>query len=91
MVRRAKALNLLVGPMRPLAAGGAYDPGFHTFEVLSVAGLGVSYDEGRPVLVPMVYEGVASPTPAPDCGCVWCHDGHPEQCCNPPGEPEGVT
>lgn len=19
---------------------------------------------------------------APDCGCCWCHDGHPEQCCN---------
>lgn len=66
MPRRAKALNLLVGPMRPLVAGGAYDPAFHTFEVLSGAGLGVSYDEGAPVLVPMVYEGVASLTPAPD-------------------------
>lgn len=66
MTRRAKALNVLVGPMRELVAGGAYDPGFHTFEVLSVASLAVSYDEGAPVLVPMVYEGVASLTPAPD-------------------------
>ncbi len=64
--RRAKALNLLVGPMLPPVAGGRYDRTFHTFEVLSVAGLGVSYDEGDPVLVPMVYEGVASPTPASD-------------------------
>ena len=65
-MKRAKALNVLVGPMRPVVAGGAYDPQFHTFEVLSVAGLGVSYDEGAPVLVPMLYEGVASPTPAAD-------------------------
>jgi hypothetical protein len=56
-VRRAKAIALLVGPMRPLVAGGAYDPAFHTFEVLSRASLGVSYDDPRrAVLVPMVYE-----------------------------------
>jgi hypothetical protein len=55
--RRSKASALLVGPMRPLVAGGAYDPRFHTFEVLSAASLGVSYDDPhRAVLVPMVYE-----------------------------------
>lgn len=63
VARRAKALNLLVGPMRPLEAGGEYDPSFHTYEVLSAAGLGASYDDltletratFRPVLVPMDY------------------------------------
>jgi hypothetical protein len=58
VTRRGKALNVLVGPMRPLVAGGAYDPRFHSYEVLSAAGLGVSYDEpGPPTLEPMVYEG----------------------------------
>jgi len=56
-VKRRKAVALLVGPMRPLVAGGAYDPAFHTFDVLSAASLGVSYDDPhRAVLVPMVYE-----------------------------------
>lgn len=57
MARRAKALNLLVGPMRPLTVGGQYDPGFHTLEVLSAAGLGVSYEHVSrgPVLEPMQY------------------------------------
>ena len=55
---RPKALApRLVGPMRPLVAGGDYDPAFHSFEVLSVAGLGASYDDPRRVvLVPMVYD-----------------------------------
>jgi hypothetical protein len=58
VTRRGRALNLLVGPMRPLVAGGAYDPPFHSYEVLSAAGLGVSYDgPGPPTLAPMVYEG----------------------------------
>ena len=58
---RAKAMNLLVGPMRPLVVGGEYDPSFHTFETLGAAALGVSCEgltlEGRanfrPRLVPM--------------------------------------
>lgn len=57
MTRRVRASNVLVGPMRPLVVGGAWDPLFHTFEVLSAAGLGASYDDpGAPMLVPMVYE-----------------------------------
>lgn len=54
---RGKPSALLVGPMRPLVAGGAYDPAFHTFEVLRPARLGVSYDDPhRAVLVPMDYD-----------------------------------
>lgn len=61
---RGKPFNLLVGPMRPLVAGGAYDPGFHTYEALRAAGLGVDYsgltldsvDTFVPTLAPMVYE-----------------------------------
>lgn len=61
-MRCRKAVALLVGPMRPLVAAGAYDPAFHTFEVLSVAGLGASYDHPRRVvLVPMTYERRAAP------------------------------
>jgi hypothetical protein len=57
VVRPRKAVELLVGPMRPPVAGGDYDPAFHSFEVLSAASLGVSYDEPhRAVLVPMRYE-----------------------------------
>ena len=64
MTRRSKPLNVLVGPMRPLVAGGAYDPAFHTFERLRGSGLGVSYEaltlanQARFVhrLVPMAYD-----------------------------------
>lgn len=60
MTRRVRALNLLVGPMRPLVAGGAYDALFHAHETLSEAGLGVSYERPEaPTLAPMVYEGRA--------------------------------
>lgn len=59
---RVKALNVLVGPMLPLVAGGRYDRTFHTYEVLRPAGLGASYDDPRRVvLVPMRYD----PEPKP--------------------------
>lgn len=56
---KRKQPEVLVGPMRPLIEGGDYDPLFHTYTVLAIAELGVSYegDPDRPVLVHMPYTG----------------------------------